>query len=135
MTRIESDKALIDKEQKNIFDFLSDFNNFGKLMPEQVTNWQSNADECSFTISGMANLGMKIAEKRPSDYIRVVKNGEAPFDFTMECLMKESAPGKTEVQLALEANLNPMMKMMVAKPLTNFLNMLVEKLKELPENS
>ena len=30
-----------------------------------------------------------------------------------------------------EAELNPMMKMMVAKPLGNFLNLLSEKLKEI----
>ena len=132
MTRIESDKTSINKSTEEIFNFLSDFNNFQKLMPEQVTNWQSTADECSFTISGMASLGMKITEKKPNDYIKVIRNGNAPFDFTLECLLKEKSAAESEVQLAFDADLNPVLKMMAVKPLTNFLNLLVQKLKDLP---
>src|SRR5205085_5081513 len=109
MTRIESDKTPVNKSSKEIFDFLSDFNNFQKLMPEQVTNWQSTTDECTFTIAGMATLGMKITEKRPNDFIKVTRNGNAPFDFTLECNINEKSPNSTEVQLAFDADLNPML--------------------------
>ena len=37
----------MNKTAKEVFDFLSDFNNFQKLMPEQVVDWKSTADECS----------------------------------------------------------------------------------------
>ena len=37
------------------------------------------------------------------------------------------------MQLGFDADLNPMMKMMASKPLTNFLNLLVKKLKETQE--
>jgi carbon monoxide dehydrogenase subunit G len=131
MTRIESDKTSINKSSREIFEFLSNFNNFEKLMPEQVTDWKSSEDECSFTISGMASLGMKITEKKPNDYIKVVRNGSAPFDFTLECMMSEKNPSESEVQLAFNAELNPMLKMMAVKPLTNFLNLLVGRLKDL----
>ncbi len=130
MTRIESDKVTINKTAKEIFDFLSDFNNFQKLMPEQVVEWKSTADECSFTIKGMATLGMKIVEKTPNSLIKVVKNGSAPFDFSMSCMI-DDLQQQCAVQLAFDADLNPMMKMMASKPLTNFLNILVNKLKEL----
>jgi hypothetical protein len=132
MTRIESDKTPVNKSAAEIFNFLSNFNNFQKLMPEQVTNWQSTENECSFTIAGMATLGMKITEKRPNDFIRVEKNGSAPFDFTLECIIKEKDSSDCEVQLAFNADLNPMLKMMAVKPLTNFLNILTGKLKDLP---
>src|SRR4051812_5483999 len=78
MTRLESNKVTVDKSAKEVFDFLSDFNNFRKLMPEQVVDWKSTADECTFTIKGMATLGMKIVEKIPDSFIRVVKKGSAP---------------------------------------------------------
>jgi carbon monoxide dehydrogenase subunit G len=132
MTRIESDKTSVKKSSEEIFNFLSNFNNFEKLMPEQVTNWQSNENECSFTIAGMASLGMKIVEKRPSDYIKVERNGNAPFDFTLECNINKNSNTDSEVQLAFNADLNPMLKMMAVKPLTNFLNLIVQKLKDLP---
>ncbi len=128
MTRIESDVTNVDKSSEEIFNFLSNFNNFEKLMPEQVTNWQSTEEDCSFTIAGMASLGMKIVEKTPNSLIKVARNGKAPFDFGLDCIIKENAPGSSTVQLAFDADLNPMMKMMAVKPLTNFLNLLVGKL-------
>ena len=129
MTRIESDKTTISKTAKEVYDFLSDFNNFQKLMPEQVVDWKSTSDECTFTIKGMATLGMKIIEKTPNSLIKVAKNGSAPFDFTLLCMI-EDLQQQCVVQLAFDADLNPMMKMMASKPLTNFLNILVNKLKE-----
>ena len=128
MTRIESDVTSVNKSPEEIYNFLSNFNNFQKLMPEQVTNWQSTEEEGSFTIAGMASLGMKIAEKTPHSLIKVIRNGKAPFDFGLDCIIKESSPGQSSVQLAFDADLNPMMKMMAVKPLTNFLNLLVGKL-------
>jgi len=130
MTKIESDKTTVDKTAKEVYDFLSDFNNFEKLMPEQVVDWKSTSDECTFTIKGMATLGMKIIEKTPNSLVKVIKNGSAPFDFTLSCMI-DDLQDKCVVQLAFDADLNPMMKMMASKPLTNFLNILVTKLKHL----
>ena len=45
--KIESDKSEINKPSSEVYNFLTDFNNFQKLMPPQVTNWKSTADECS----------------------------------------------------------------------------------------
>jgi carbon monoxide dehydrogenase subunit G len=130
MTKLESDKVTINKTAKEVFDFLGDFNNFKKLMPEQVVDWKSTSDECSFTIKGMASLGMKIVEKTPNSFIKVVKNGSAPFDFILTCMI-EDLQDQCAVQLAFDAELNMMMKMMASRPLTNFLNILVSKLKDI----
>jgi hypothetical protein len=48
MSTINSDKVLISRQNSVVFDFVSDFDNFGKLMPEQVTDWKSTKDTCSF---------------------------------------------------------------------------------------
>lgn len=97
-------------------------------MPEQVTNWKSTSDECSFTINGMATLGMKLTEKTPNSLVKAVKHGQAPFDFTLSCHIDDKGES-SEVQLVFDADLNPMLKMMAERPLTNFLNLLVDRLK------
>ncbi len=130
MTRLESDKVTVNKTSKEVFDFLSDFNNYERLMPEQVTDWKSTVDECSFTIKGMASLGMKMKEKTPNSSIVIEKNGKAPFDFFLLCNI-EDKQAQSEVQLIFDADLNVMLKMMASKPLTNFLNLLASKLKEI----
>ena len=131
MTRIESEKVEVNNSAEKTFSFLSDFNNFQKLMPQQVTNWQSTTDECSFTISGMATIGMKITEKKPNSEIKIISNGKVPFNFNLNVFLSETTPDKCAGQLVFEADLNPMIKMMVEKPLTNFFNLLVVRLKEL----
>ena len=130
MTRLESDPVTVPKTSKEVFDFLSDFNNYERLMPEQVTDWKSTPEECSFTISGMASLGMKMKEKNPPTSVIIERNGKAPFDFVLSGFLAD-VPSGTEVKLVFDADLNPMLKMMASKPLTNFLNLLASKLKEI----
>ena len=127
--RIESNRTEISKPTSEIYQFLTNFNNFQKLMPEQVVNWQSTEEECSFTIKGMATIGMKIAEKNPSSRIMIVSSGKVPFKFSMEILLNETGPASCTGQIVFDADLNPMMTLMVEKPLTKFCNLLVEKMK------
>ena len=130
--KIESEKTDVNNSAEKTFNFLSDFNNFQKLMPPQVTNWQSTADECSFTISGMASLGMKIVSKTPNSEIKIISNGgKIPFTFNLNVLITEAGENKCVSQLVFESDMNPMLKMMVEKPLGNFFNLLASRMKEL----
>jgi carbon monoxide dehydrogenase subunit G len=131
MTRIESKVVDINNSSKNIFDFLSDFKNYEKLMPEQVTNWTATNDECNFTISGMATIGMKIVEKNPHNHVGITSHGKVPFKFTLDANIEETGAKSCKGQLVMNADLNMMMKMMAEKPLRNFLDMLAEKMKDI----
>lgn len=131
MTRIESEKVLINNSDKTIFSFLTNFNNFEKLMPEQIINWVSDEDSCSFTIKGMAQLGMRINQKEPYSKIVIVADGKVPFQFELICLLNFVGLEQTETQFVFIADLNPMLKMMAKAPLENFVNLLVKKLKEM----
>jgi hypothetical protein len=131
LTKIESEKVEIGNAAENIFNYLSDFNNFEKLMPSQVTNWTSTTDECSFTINGMATIGMKIIEKAPFSKISIISNGKVPFEFKLFVLITEKDAGNCVGQLTFESDMNPMIKMMVEKPLGNFFNMLAQKMKDI----
>ena len=131
LTRLESDKVEINNSAENIFNYLSDFQNFEKMMPEQVTDWSATADECTFTISGMATIGMKIIEKVPSSKIIISSNGKVPFDFTLLVSITDNGAAASVGQITFESELNPMMKMMVVKPLGNFFNMLAQKMAEI----
>ncbi|MFM2136426.1 MAG: hypothetical protein RL021_1826 [Bacteroidota bacterium] len=130
MTSLQSDKVTVARPAATVYEFLSDFNHFKDLMPEQVTNWQSTESECSFTISGMASLGMKLTEKVPHSLIKATRHGSAPFDFTLSCKIEDKG-SESAVQLVFDADLNPMLKMMAERPLTNFLNLLVHRLQGL----
>jgi len=136
MTRIESEQVTVNQTQEEMFRFLSDFNNYESLMPEQVADWISDENTCSFNIKGMTSLGMAISEKKPNSEIRIRKNGKAPFDFFLTCLIgKGTNENESTLQLYFDADLNPFLKMMAEKPLKNFLNMLVSRYKANYEKS
>ena len=129
MKAIESEKLIINSSQEKIYHFLSNFNNFGKLMPEQIINWQSTETTCSFTIKGMTDLSMQIKEKMPFHTILISSFGKTPFEFELKCSFEALDANKTESQLIFFADLNPMLSMMASKPLQNFVNMLNVRLK------
>lgn len=130
-TKIESEKVEIANSAEKVFNYLSDFKNFEKLMPSQVTNWTSTSDECSFTINGMATIGMKIIDKAPFSKITISSHGKVPFEFKLFVLLTEKDPNNCSGQLTFESDMNPMIKMMVEKPLGNFFNMLAQKMKDI----
>ncbi|HEY0031528.1 MAG TPA: SRPBCC family protein [Bacteroidia bacterium] len=131
MLKIESDKVEINNSAERIFSYLSDFKNFEQLMPPQVTNWTATNDECSFTINGMATIGMKIIDKTPFSKITISSHGKVPFEFKLFVLITETDASNCIGQLTFESDMNMMIKMMVEKPLGNFFNMLAQKMKDI----
>ena len=128
MNRLQSDPVEVNQAAGEVFGFLSDFENIGKLMPDQVENFKTDGETCSFTIKGMATLGLSYEGKTPHSEIIMAKNGKAPFDFKLICRIGEgSTANKSTLQLYLDSDMNPFLKMMAEKPLTNFLNLLVQK--------
>ncbi len=135
MTDFRSEPAGIQTSPENIYHFLGDFNNFEKLMPDQVINWQSTTDTCSFTIKGMADLAMKIDSKVEYSSVRYASAGNSPFPFSLGFAIESGDAGSSRVTATLSAKLNPMLKMMASRPLQNFVNLLVDKLREVMEAS
>jgi hypothetical protein len=132
MTRIETETVTTAKSQEEVFAFLSNLNNLEKLMPSQVTNWKSTNETCSFTLAGMATVGMRIASSTPHSLINLVsEGGKIPFSFTLDIHLAQADTGSTG-KLLFQADINPFLRPMVEPPLRNFFNMLIGKLKDLP---
>jgi len=131
---IKSDAVTINRSQADIFKFISDFNNFGHLMPEQVINYQSQTDSCSFEIKGLATLGLRITEKIPDSKVTMKGEGKLPFDFTFIYASDIISENAAEIVLTIDADMNSFMAMMAASPLQNFVNLLATKLKEVMES-
>ena len=131
MMKIDSDIVEIENSAANVFNYLCDFNNFKSMMPPQVSDWKATAEECSFNINGMATIGMKIVNKVPSSLINIKSNGKVPFTFDLDVHLTETGENKCKGQLIFNADINMMMKMMVEKPLTNFFNILANKMKDI----
>lgn len=132
MTKIETAKVQVKKTAEEIFNFLLNFNNFQKLMPEgKVSGWNSSDKDFSFVFSGMARIGMAHSSNEPNKVIHIVSNGSNPFDFTLKVLIDGKPDGTSEVYMDFEAEINPFIKAMVEKPLDSFFNALTQNLQKL----
>jgi|AntAceMinimDraft_15_1070371.scaffolds.fasta_scaffold21714_2 carbon monoxide dehydrogenase subunit G len=130
MVNIKSEKKEIHSPAGLLFSFLSDFNNFQDLMPEQIVNWKSENDSCSFTIKGMSDINMKIKEKIFPEKIKIISHGKNLFTFELLCFVDYKNENSSMVCLHFNAELNPMLAMMTKKPLQNLVNIMIEKLQE-----
>lgn len=133
MTTFDSEEVSIAQSQSFVYDFLSDFNNFEKLMPSQISQWQSDGESCSFNIQNMATLGMRYQLREPHHHIKINSEGKSPFPFDLQCFIQDDGAESCKVKLQFNAQMNPMIKMMAARPLENFVNLLTVKLKEVCE--
>ncbi|MEO8148049.1 MAG: SRPBCC family protein [Bacteroidia bacterium] len=134
MTNINSETVQINTSAEQLFNFLSDFNNIQKLMPSSITDWESNVEGGSFTITGMANIGLKIDEKIANTKVKMIRT-KAPFDLNLICNIGEVNTTTSTLQILLEADLNMMMKMMAETPLRNFINILANNCQKIFEGA
>ena len=81
---------------------------------------------CSFKMQGMPELNLKLGEKVPYSKISLTAEG-SQVPFSLDCFITEKG-SQCQVRLEINAELNMMMKMMVEKPLTQFLDVLASKM-------
>jgi len=120
---IKGKTATINKDIVSVFNFLTDFNNFKTLMPDQITNWESDTESCSFTIQGMASVKLTFAEKVPHTSIKILPVGKVPFSFGLNIMLTDQG-ASTQAQVEVDANINPMMAMIAKRPLENLVNVM-----------
>jgi len=128
--RIESEKISINCAAEKVYNFLGNFDNFASLLPGQVANWQSTGDSCSFEVKGLAKLGLRITDKIPFTKISMKGEGKIPFGFSLNAFFIENSSEQCQVQLVIDADMNPFIAMMAEKPLQNFVDLLLPRLKE-----
>jgi len=117
----------VNTDINKVFDFLADFNNFEHLMPDQVSDWKSDADSCSFSVKGMGKVGMKYAKKESPILIEMVPYGKSPISFSLKIKLTEQ-DGGTKASGEVDADLNPMLAMMAKRPLENLINEITSRL-------
>ncbi|KPL15282.1 MAG: hypothetical protein AMS23_03960 [Bacteroides sp. SM1_62] len=128
MARIESKIGVVKQPAEKIFNYISNFNNFSQLIPEdKVKDFKSTVDTCSFSVEGIGQAGLRIIEKEPHKLIKISSDEDTSFDLLLWIQIKELEPGDSRMKITTEVQLNPMMAAMVKKPLKNFVDTLIEQ--------
>ena len=111
------------------FNFITDLRNFGRFIQEgTITNWKAEKDSCSFTVSMLGTVIVRIIEKEADK--KVVFEGDALSrnDFKIDVVLSASPEGLADIRLQLKAILNPMMRMMADKPIKQFMEILMNEI-------
>ena len=130
MTRFLSNPVGINATQEQLSGFFGSMNNFWHIMPEQVENWQSDEESCSFFIKNLGTLGMKKPAYSEADRIQFSSSETSKVKFTLIFHIKNLSNEKLEVGFEILSEMNSFVEMMAKRPLTNFVNILTTNLKQ-----
>ena len=119
----------VNKSQEDLYHFLTDFNNFEQLMPENTDKFEITDTGFLFALKGMPTIKLKLQEKVPFSKI-VLASASEQFPFTLTTNIKD-ANGKATANFEFEGKFNPMITMMVKKPLQKFVDTLSSNLQKL----
>jgi hypothetical protein len=126
----QSHKVELPVPVEKAFLFLYDLNNLHQLMPEQVINWNSTENSCSFDIKGMAHISLKRGETIPNQLVRIVSEPENPIDLEIRGHLEKQTANQTMLWIELTADLSPMLKLLASGPMQNLVNIMADRLKD-----
>lgn len=132
MTVISIPKVTITRSPEELYKFLSNVQNFKLLMPSQLETFEVVSDtDFNFTLKGMPKISLSLHQaSAPSLLILNSIDGKTDFSLKISANSLQAADG-CEVEFNFQGNLNPMLSMMVKKPLTNLLQHMAARLQEI----
>jgi carbon monoxide dehydrogenase subunit G len=124
--RYESRIAVVKVEAAKIYRFVTDMRNFERFITvSAIKNWNATVSECSFEISPVGRAELEIEKREENSMVKYKGNGLNGTTFFMWVQIKELNPGDSRVKLTIEAELNPVLRMMAEKPIKDFLEKIV----------
>lgn len=133
MVKIESKKVEIKRNVEFVYEYLANFTHFSMVANDKIENFKATQDRCSFTIKGMTDMGLKIISRMPNESITISNDTDVPSSMPLNFLIifefERVEPYVTKVIVKMELDANPMIAMMVKKPLEKFVNSLADGMK------
>jgi carbon monoxide dehydrogenase subunit G len=128
MQEYTSKTVKIQRQAEDVYNFFSDFGKFAQLIPrDKIDDFQATADECSFTVKGIA-MGLQILNREPFSMIKYMGTGKVPFEFLFWVQLKQIAPYDTRMRLVLHAKMNMIIKMMMKDKLQTALDSFADQI-------
>jgi carbon monoxide dehydrogenase subunit G len=126
---LEGRKIIVNKSSSELAEMLKKPEDYKDLMPDGLQKFEVKDNGFKFGLKGMPEIALKI--ENVSDKEVVLKSASSSLDFALTGTMNPVSENQTEVQLLFDGKFNPFIKMMVEKPLQNFINSLNDKIEQL----
>jgi carbon monoxide dehydrogenase subunit G len=126
---LESPKVTVQKSSKEIFEYLSNVENFEHIMPKNIDKFEAGNESFLFALKGMPEIELKLEEVEAPKKI-VLGSASEKFPFNLTADIEEASDSSSNVQLLFDGQFNPMVAMMVKKPLQKFIDTLITNIGE-----
>lgn len=127
---IKGNRVVVEKSQKETFEFLTDLKNFEQLMPESIQKFEVDGDSFIFGLKGMPEIRLVLKEQTEFSNV-TLGAASSKLDFELVADITEIDDESSEVQLDFNGKFNAMMAMMVKRPLSSFIETLTDNLEEI----
>lgn len=130
--RLESPVSEVNKPQEKVYAAVNDVDKYKEFMPDAVNSFKTGEDFgmpwFAFTIGGMPEI--KLVRSVAEPYSKVVFATPLGAKISLEVHIEALAEDRSAVKVAIEADVNPMLRMMVERPLRKFLDDISAKIRE-----
>lgn len=127
---LEGAKVSTQKSAKELFDFFTDLANFEQLMPESTQKFEVDGDSFLFALKGMPEIRLVLGEQIPHTKV-TLGAASSKLSFSLTAHIEETSGSTSDCQLSFEGDFNPMMAMIVKKPLGSFIDTLTDNIAKL----
>jgi len=121
MSKFESSVKRLDYPQQTVYEKMSDLRNLEKVRDripaDKVADFDSGEDWVSLSVAPIGTVKLKIVEREEPKCIKM-ETEKSPFPFTLWVQLLPLDESSCKMKLTVKAELNPFIKMLIEKPLT-----------------
>ncbi len=129
MKSFSSRTIKIEKPASEIFEKLSDFNNFKDMIPsDKVEDFDCTATTCSFTVKGLQRVNVRVKEVVDNKKIVYETVDGKPVEMTFGFDLFEISDNNSEMKINIDVQVDGLMSGIISRPINNMLNMMADKL-------
>jgi carbon monoxide dehydrogenase subunit G len=127
----ESRTGKLDYTAEDVYYFMTDLRNFRRFIPPgTISDLKMEQDSCSFRVSALGTVNIHIGEKVMYNKIMFSGNALHVNDFSLIMDLHDTENRHSEVKVTLNAEMNPVLKMVASEPVRQFLETLVQEMEK-----
>ena len=121
----------IDKPDREVYKFLTDFNHFKDILPaDKIANWECSENSCSFSVVGIISVKLHIEDKKPYSLVTYKSSPGSKYPFNFSINIQEINDQSCNCSITMDYEMNAVLNGMAEKSLSSLVDKMTEKLKE-----
>ena len=127
----ESRVGKLNYSAEEIYSFVTDIRNLKRFIPkDSISDLMVSNDSCSFRVSMLGDVNIHISEKVLNNKVVFSGNALRINDFSLILDLQDTGNRQSEFKVTVLAEMNPLFKMVAAKPVEQFLETLTGEMEK-----